>query len=244
MVSPVNVTVNWLLLSALYALVAIGFTLIFGVGGVLNLAHGASITVGAYAALLVGGAVDSIWVGALAAMFVPGLFSVALYLGMVRYVQEHPIIVMILTLVTALLVEQFVLVMPGGGGTERFVAALVPGSVSLLGADVETNRVVAFLLSWVVIAALFGFVNYTRTGKAIIATSMSERGAALVGIDSRRVFAYTWILAGALAGIAGLFLASFRTARCCCRSPSSSSAVSAPSAAASSGRTWSACWTR
>lgn len=212
MVSPVNVAVNWLLLSALYALVAIGFTLIFGVGGVLNLAHGASITVGAYAALAVADATGSIWLGTVAAMVVPGLFSVAMYLGMVRYVQEHPIIVMILTLVTALLVEQFILVVPGGGGQAKAVAGLVPGSVSLLGTDIETNRIVAFAVSWVIIGALFWFVNRTNAGKAILATSMSERGAALVGIDSSRVFTYTWIIAGALAGIAGLFLASFRTA--------------------------------
>lgn len=208
----VTVTVNWLLLSALYALVAIGFTLIFGVGGVLNLAHGATITVGAYAALLASNAAGTIWVGPIAAMVVAGLFSLLLYVGMVRFVQEHAVIVMILTLVSSLLVEQFVVVMPGGGATERFVAALVPGSVSLLGTDVEANRLIVFVLSWVVIAALFAFVNNTKTGKAILATSMTERGAALVGIDSGRVFSYTWAIAGALAGIAGLFLASFGTA--------------------------------
>jgi branched-chain amino acid transport system permease protein len=81
-----------------------------------------------------------------------------------------------------------------------------------LGTDVEANRLIVFVLSWVVIAALFAFVNNTKTGKAILATSMTERGAALVGIDSGRVFSYTWAIAGALAGIAGLFLASFGTA--------------------------------
>jgi branched-chain amino acid transport system permease protein len=211
-VDPVNVTVNWLLLSALYALVAIGFTLIFGVGGVLNLAHGATITVGAYAAYFVADAAGSIWVGTLAAMAVPGLFSVLLYVGMVRYVKEHPVIVMILTLVSSLLVEQVILVLPGAGSQAKAVSSLLTGSVTVLGSGIQTNRIVVFVLSWVVIAALFLFVGRTKAGKAIVATSMSERGATLVGIDNERVFVYTWFIAGVLAGVAGLFLASFQTA--------------------------------
>ena len=59
---------------------------------------------------------------------------------------------------------------------------------------------------------LFYFVDRTRTGKAILATSMSDKGAALVGIDAERIYTYTWLLAGALAGVTGLFLASFQTA--------------------------------
>jgi len=211
-VDPVNVVVNWLLLSALWALVAIGFTLIFGVGGVLNLAHGASIAVGAYAAWAVAGATGSIWVGAVAALVVPGLFSLALYLGMVRFVQDHAIIVMILTLVSGLLVEQALVVHPAIGTTEKVIASLVAGRLEVAGTAVQYNRIAAFALSWVVIGALFVFVDRTKAGKAILATSMSERGAALVGIDGGRVFAYTWFIAGALAGIAGLFLGSFETA--------------------------------
>jgi branched-chain amino acid transport system permease protein len=210
MVNAANLAVNVLLLGALYSLIAIGFTLIFGVGGVLNLAHGASITLGAYAAHYATQAGFGIWVGALAAFVVPALFSYGLYRGMIRRVAGHPITVLILTLVAGLVVEQVFLVI---AGTQPLaITALVGGQTELFGRGVENNRILAFGLSWLLIAGLFYFVTQTKQGKAILAISMSHKGAALVGIDPDNVYAYTWLIAGALAGIAGLFLASFLTA--------------------------------
>ncbi|WP_433632512.1 branched-chain amino acid ABC transporter permease [Halomicrococcus sp. NG-SE-24] len=211
MVDALNVTINAVMISALYALVAIGFTLIFGVGGVLNLAHGANITIGAFTAFYVTTAVGlGIWVGAIAALVVAGLFSAALYAGMIRWVQDEPITVMILTLVASIAVEQFFLVLEGT--QPKALPSLLSGQLSLAGNTVQANQALAFLLSWVLIGLLVAGVHYTRTGKAVLATSMSTKGAALVGIESDRMYLYTWLLAGMLAGIAGVFLGSFRTA--------------------------------
>ncbi|WP_440008202.1 branched-chain amino acid ABC transporter permease [Halomicrococcus sp. SG-WS-1] len=211
MVDALNVTINAVMISALYALVAIGFTLIFGVGGVLNLAHGANITIGAFTAFYVTTAVGlGIWAGAVAALLVAGLFSAALYAGMIRWVQDEPITVMILTLVASIAVEQFFLVLEGT--QPKALPSLLSGQLSLAGNTVQANQALAFLLSWVLIGLLVAGVHYTRTGKAVLATSMSTKGAALVGIESDRMYLYTWLLAGMLAGIAGVFLGSFRTA--------------------------------
>ncbi|RBI62299.1 branched-chain amino acid ABC transporter permease [halophilic archaeon] len=211
MVDALNVTINAVMISALYALVAIGFTLIFGVGGVLNLAHGANITIGAFTAFYVTTAVGlGIWAGAVAALLVAGLFSAALYAGMIRWVQDEPITVMILTLVASIAVEQFFLVLEGT--QPKALPSLLSGQLSLAGNTVQANQALAFLLSWVLIGLLVAGVHYTQTGKAVLATSMSTKGAALVGIESDRMYLYTWLLAGMLAGIAGVFLGSFRTA--------------------------------
>ena len=210
MVNATTLAVNVILLGALYSLVAIGFTLIFGVGGVLNLAHGASITLGAYAAYYVAQAGFTIWVGAAAALLVPAVFSYALYRGMIRRVSEHPIIVLILTLVVAIVIEQVFLVT--AGAQPLAIPPLIGGQTTLLGRDVGNNRIAAVLLSWLVLGGLFYFVTRTRQGKAILAISMSRKGAAVVGVETDRVYAYTWIIAGLLAGLAGLFLASFLTA--------------------------------
>lgn len=210
MVNAANLAVNVLLLGALYSLVAIGFTLIFGVGGVLNLAHGASITLGAYAAYYATELGLGIWVGALAAFVLPALFSYGLYRGMIRRVAGHPITVLILTLVSGLVVEQVFLVV---AGTQPLaITPLVDGQTRVLSRGIENNRIAAFVLSWLFIGGLFYFVTRTKQGKAILAISMSHKGAALVGIEADDVYAYTWLIAGALAGIAGLFLASFLTA--------------------------------
>src|SRR6056297_3579876 len=84
--------------SGLYALIAIGFTLIFGVGGVLNLAHGASIILGAYAAYYASAAGLGVGGSLLAALIVPAVFGGALYLFVIRRFEHEPIMVMILTL--------------------------------------------------------------------------------------------------------------------------------------------------
>jgi branched-chain amino acid transport system permease protein len=214
MASLVSVGLNVLLLGALYALVATGFTLIFGVGGVLNLAHGSSLTIGAYTAYyivnsgLFGDA--AIYVAPFAALIVGGLFSLLLWKGMIKHVTDNPVSVLILTLVMTLIVEQVFLALEGG--QPLVVSNLVDGTVNLGGIGVSSNRLLIFAISWVVIGALFYFVNETKTGKSIIATSMSKKGASLVGIDAERSYTYTWVVAGALAALAGVFLASFQNA--------------------------------
>jgi branched-chain amino acid transport system permease protein len=210
MVNAANVFINVLLLGALYSLVAIGFTLIFGVGGVLNLAHGGIITVGAYSAYFVNDVTGSVYVATAAAAVGAGAFSLALYKGLIKKARHNPVTVLILTLVVSLVVEQVALIVFGGQALA--VSSLVEGSTSLGSYGVRNNRIAVFVLSWLLIGGLFYFVNRTKTGQAILATSMSEKGAALVGIEADSIYTYTWVLAGVLAGLAGVFLASFQTA--------------------------------
>ncbi|EMA38791.1 branched-chain amino acid ABC transporter permease [Halococcus hamelinensis] len=210
MVAVAPILVNGLVISSLYALVAVGFTMIFGVGGTINLAHGAVITVGAFAAYSITSAGFGVWAGALAAMVVPAVFSVLLYKGFAERRRDNVVVVMILTLLASIGVEELVRIVEGT--QPRAIPPLVAGTTNLLGTTVQNNLVVVFVLSWVLIGGLFGFINYTNTGKAILATSMSTRGAALVGIESDRVNLYTWAIAGLLAGLAGLFLGSYQTA--------------------------------
>lgn len=206
-----SVVVNGLLLSSLYALIAIGFTMIFGIGGILNIAHGASITIGGFSMYYV--AVEygfNPWIGGLAAMLVPGIFSVVVYVGLVRWVEDEPVIVIITTLLTLLIVERFFLLVEGSQG--QVVPLLLEGQIEVGSLSVGRNRALAFVVSWLLVFALLYFVERTRIGNAIRSLSMSERGSALVGIDEFRVSVVTWFIAGTLAGVAGLFLSTFRTA--------------------------------
>ncbi|MFW5918993.1 MAG: branched-chain amino acid ABC transporter permease [Halanaeroarchaeum sp.] len=198
------------MISALYALVAIGFTLIFGVGSVLNLAHGATLTIGAFSAFYVAKVFGlGVWLGALSALVVPAVFAATLYLVMIRRIEDDPITVMILSLVAAIAVEELIKLFVGTQPVA--IPPLVSGQIAIAG-GIQANRVLIFALSWVVIGFLFVIVNYTTTGKAILATSMSTKGAALVGIETERMYLLTWLLAGAFAGLAGFFLASVQTA--------------------------------
>lgn len=112
MADIVTILINGTVISSLYALVAIGFTMIFGVGGTINLAHGGIITVGAFSAYYVTNAGLGIWAGVLAAMAVPALFSVLLYKGFAER-RNDIIIVMILTLLASIVVEEVVRIVEG-----------------------------------------------------------------------------------------------------------------------------------
>lgn len=210
MVDLVSITVNWLLISALYTLVAIGFTLIFGVGAVLNLAHGAMITLGAFAAYFTYRLGFGIWLGLMAAILIPGLLGIAMYRWLIRPVQERPIIVMLTTFLVALIIEEIFL--KGMGSESRSIPRLFVGHINFLGQSASLNRIAVFVISWAAILGIIAFINWTWTGKAIKAISMNDKGAAIVGVEGTTINLYTWFIASALAGIAGVFLGSYQTA--------------------------------
>lgn len=210
MVAITTVVTNWILISALYALVAVGFTMILGVGNVINLAHAVSITLGAFSAVLITSAGYSPIAGLVVAILVPTVFNLLLYMGLIRFIQDRPITVMLVTFLWVLIVEELFLKVFGNESYN--VPQLLRGNVQFMNDAIQLNRLLLFGLSWVLIVALFWFVTRTQTGRAILATSMSRKGASMVGIDEIRINLYTWLIAGALAGLAGLFLASFQTA--------------------------------
>lgn len=209
MANLLNIVINATAISALYAMVAIGFTLIFGVGGVFNLAHGGLITLGGFGGYMVANVwSQNIYVGVLAGVTVSAICGVVIYLSVVRNLR-NPIIIMIFTLVIGFFIQHLLRIFVTGARIST--STLVAGQTVILGQDVQNNMIVIFALSWIVIVSLFILVNRTKTGKAIIAISMSQKGANLVGIDETRVNMYTWLIGGGFAGLAGILLVSFQT---------------------------------
>ncbi len=195
-----------LLRSALYALVALGFTLLFGVGGVLNLAHGALLMGSAYLAYtlftLAGlPLLASLVLGVLGT----ALFAALLYRGIVRRVQGSPVLTLIVTLAVALVLQEGVAI--AYGVPARSLPPPVPGNLTLGGVTIPAVFAVAFGVSWAAIGAFGLFLGRTRLGKAIRAVAMNRAGASLVGINVVRVYTVVWALSGALAGLAGIFFA-------------------------------------
>ena len=205
-----SILINALILSSLYAVVAIGFTLVFGVGGVLNLSHGALLTLGAFTSFLVVSRLGaSLWVGLGAGAVVAGVIGVVLYASLVQFLDEYPVMIVIVTLLCGGIIEH---------GLRIFVTQstisidpLIAGDVTVLSQEIQLNQLFIFVSAWVLIATLFVFVKYTTTGKALLAINASSRGSKLVGIDTRRINAYTWFISSAFAGFAGVLLLSFLT---------------------------------
>lgn len=200
-----------LLISALYALIAVGFTMIFGVGGILNVAHAAFLTLGAYFMLYATQLLGlEPWSATLVAVVLTGVFSALVYVGPVQLIEDDPIIVVIATLLIFLIVEEIIFVTEGTSPSS--LPALVAGRLTIAGTTIQSNQLLMFFLSWTTIVALLVFINRTNLGKAIQAVSMTKRGATLVGISESRISIATWLIAGVLAGLGGIFLGIFQTA--------------------------------
>jgi branched-chain amino acid transport system permease protein len=205
-----QILVSSLLISALYALISIGFTLVFGVARVFNLAHGAFIMVGAYAAYIANGLFGwDIYLAAAVAVAFTALFAALIYWGFIRYFIFHPVVTVMATLAFSLLLEQLLLVIPALGPSPRNLDPFLEGAALLWGAQVPKDRLLGFLVSWACCLALFFFIRRSKAGKAILATAQDRTGAALVGIEPERVYLLTFMISGALAAVAGIFFISW-----------------------------------
>ena len=208
--------VNAVSLGGVYALFALGFTLVFGVLGVVNLAHGAIFTLGAYASLQAVTALELRLVSAvILAMLVTGSagwFIDRFIFAPLRARQAPHLAPMIATIGLAICCTSAV---EGFFGAEnlRFPPGLLPvdaltiGSVRMTWLEVQII-VLAFLL----MAVLLWTLKRTRVGCALRAVAESSKAAALVGIDVERFFRFTSVLASMLGGMAGVLIALYTNA--------------------------------
>ena len=203
-----QIVIQGLLLSGLYALIAMGFMLIFSIGRVLNLAYGAYLMVGGYIYFWLSqqlGMPQIIGVaGAVSAGVVMGLLKHRL---IVKPLKGDHVAVEISTLILAVVIQAAVVLV--FGDASKILLPIVPGVTKISGASVTYNILVATIISWCIIIALFVFVGRTYIGRAMKAVSMDEKGAAISGIDPDRVNLITWGISGGMGAIGGVFFASY-----------------------------------
>ena len=208
--------VNALSLGCVYALFALGFTLVFGVLGVINLSHGAVFMVGAYAAL---SAVQHwnlpLWLalpcGALAGGLL-GLLIDALALRRLRAQNAPHLIPMITTIGIGIALTN---AMQGWFGAQnmRFPQEVVPDSMLEWGAlRLTTLELAIILLSFALMAVLLLVLKRTQLGRALRAIAESPRAAWLLGINVEGLFMLTSFVAAALGGLAGVLIGLYSNA--------------------------------
>jgi len=203
-----QIVIQGLLLSGLYALIAMGFTLIFSVGRVLNLAYGAYLLVGGYVYFTVS---QTLGVPKIAGLLIAAIVGCAVgllkYRLLVKPLKGDHVAVEISTLILAVVLQAGVVFIYGD--SSKILQPIVPGVTQVAGAAVTYNLLAAALMSWVILIGLYIFVRKTHIGRAMQAVSMDTKGAAISGIDPDRVNMFTWGLSGALGATAGVFFASY-----------------------------------
>lgn len=203
-----GLVIHAVLISGLYALVAAGFTMVYTVGRVLNLAYGTYIMIAAYAYWVVTQQMGfPTGVGFIVAILVGVGLALATYRGIVRRYLGDPTAVFVSTLILAILLQSVMVLIYSD--LPRNVLPIVTGTTIVFGTTVSYNILLAMILSWVTIGGLLAFVARTHVGRAIRATSMDMKGALISGVNPETMNLVTWIWSGALAGVAGVFFGSF-----------------------------------
>jgi len=211
-----QILIDGFAISSLYALGAMGFSLIFGVSGVLNLAHGGIMVVAALIGWLAAGELGlGVYLGTLVGIAAGLATAYATYFAVVRPIQrsraipreETEIFILTGTLLWGIMIQEGLAYLFTDNPVT--IRPLISGVGSILGVRTPLNEALIAVICWIVIAFLWLLVNRTRTGKQLLAASINPRGLTLLGFELSRIYFVVWGIYGVLAGIAGVLLASF-----------------------------------
>ncbi|MBF6596220.1 MAG: branched-chain amino acid ABC transporter permease [Thermaceae bacterium] len=205
-----QIIVNGLMLSATYALIALGITLIFAIMNVMNFAHGQMYVLGGFMVYYTYGVWHwpfalSLLVAALVVAAV-GLILERFFFRSVLRRSRREESTMLLAVGTALLLDSLALAL--FGEKQRGVPDVVSGVYHLAGAYIPARRLLIFAIAAVLTTAFIVFINYTRPGRALRAIAQDRETAALQGVDVTRYSALGFGLGAALSGLAGGLLIS------------------------------------
>jgi branched-chain amino acid transport system permease protein len=212
MSTVVLLSITGLGLGALYFLVASGLSLIFGLMDVLNFAHGALLSIGAYATWWAAGHGFGFPLALVFGTAVGTLAAVALELGLIRPLYRRPREQVLATVGVGLAVPALLSAIWGADARTFPVPGALAGTFSLLGASVPVNRLVLVGAAVVVLLALKLFLGRTRYGLVVRAGVQDRAMVTALGIDVRRAFTLVFAIGGAAAalagGLAGLYFGS------------------------------------
>jgi branched-chain amino acid transport system permease protein len=200
--------VNGLFIGSVYGLFAVGYTLVFGVLDILNLAHPAVFTLGGLTALwLVETAGLTIFQAFPIAVLIAGLLGLLLdrvAFAPLRHRADTYFSGLISSIAMAIMFESVALGV-FGAHTVRFPANTVTPTIwRFAGITVTSLQVEIVLVAFLLMVGLTQFLKHSRTGKAIRAVAENERMARLLGIHVDRIIAFTFFISSALGGAAGI----------------------------------------
>jgi branched-chain amino acid transport system permease protein len=196
--------------SAIYAMLAVGFTLIFGVARILNLAHGSFYALGAYSAYVLTSVlnVPLLLAAPLAVLIVAG-FGVLMERYLVRPLRASQLAVLMITLAVSLAVEQALFIT--FGSEYRNVPSFVADKLTIGGVDIGGQRLLALVMGVLVLLLLWLFIQRTRLGAAILAVSQDPEAAQYMGIPTNRIFSIVMAISAGTAALAGILVSPFLT---------------------------------
>ena len=211
--------INGLTTGSVYAIVALGYTMVYGVIQLINFAHGEVVMIGAMVAFSVIMALVGLGLplppavivlgGVLAA--IPVCMAIGYLLERVAYrpLRHAPRLAPLITAIGMSIVLQHLALLVWGRDPRAFPQIMENTSHAIGGAAISSVQIAIILLSVAMMAGLTWFVYRTKFGIAIRATAEDVRVAALMGVDANRVIAVTFVIAAALGAVAGVMVGTY-----------------------------------
>jgi branched-chain amino acid transport system permease protein len=211
--------VNGIVLGAIYALVALGYTMVYGILGLINFAHGEVVMIGAMVALtvvqlLVGSGV-ALPGPLIAALGLAAAVSVCMALGFAiervayRPLRHSPRLAALITAIGMSIVLQNVAMIIWGRHYHSVPALLPATPHQFAGATVNDLQIFIVALACAIMAALLFLVHRTRLGRAMRATAQNPEVAGLMGVNVNTVISITFVVGSALAAVAGMMVSAY-----------------------------------
>ena len=211
--------INGLAVGGIYALVALGYTMVYGVLKLINFAHGDIFTIGAYLGmtLLVSGGLSGSMTPVLAVGLVViivfglvALLGVALERVAYRPLRKANRLAAVVSALGASIVFQNAVMLIYGARVYVYAENLIPTlTFNIFGLNVPLMRVIVIVSSLVLMLALYAFINRTRMGNAIRAVAIDQGAARLMGINVDRVISLVFFIGAGLGGVAGVMVGTY-----------------------------------
>ena len=198
---------NGVVLSGMYALIALGFTMMFGIAGIGNFAHGAVLMWAAYLVTVAVAMQLNFFLAVVLVAVVVGFFGLVSERVVFEPVLKRPMAHTFLVSVGLMFVlNNLILVV--FGAQVKSIPSPVSGVVQAAGLILSWQRIMVLAITILLILALYLFLQYTRIGRAIRAVSQDVDGALVVGVNLRQVNGAIFLISAALAGVSGALYGS------------------------------------
>ncbi len=211
--------INGLTLGSVYALVALGYTMVYGIIGLINFAHGDVVMIGAMIVTIVAGSLVashpdmSAWLvlGAGLLVAIPSCMAVGWTAERIAYrpLRRAPRLAALITAIGVSIILQNLAMMIWGRNYLSFPQIIVPQVHTVMGARISTLQIVIMISAGALMALLTFVVHRTRLGTAMRATAQNREVAGLMGVNINTVIAAAFLIGSALAAIAGTMVTTY-----------------------------------
>jgi len=207
-----NYLISGISLGSVYAIIALGYTMVYGIAKMLNFAHGDVIMIGAYVVFV---ATSSAGIPPLAAILLSMVICTAMGILIERVAYRplrgaaSPLAVLITAIGVSYLLQNIALLV-FGSNSKSFTSVVGIPALKLAGGQITISgeTIVTIIASLVIVFGLTNFINRTKPGQAMLAVSEDQGAARLMGINVNGTIALTFAIGSALAAIAGVLLCS------------------------------------